>query len=415
MSTRQAPATGSDSPAKPESRKPSRRRFGSVEQLESGRFRARYRGPDAVMYAAPVTFPTVADADAWLATVQADLVRAVWKAPRYVRETLSAYGWRWIEQRDVRDSTRELYSIMFRCHVEPYIGQMRLDRITPDVVRDWHARLGQDAAESAEARRKASKRPTQATAQTGASTQARAYRLLRAVLATAVEDELLPRNPCKLRGASTYRTVERPVLTVREVEQLAGEVPEHMRTLVYVLAWCGLRLGEACELRSRDVDLVRQTLTVSRSVYRVGGVYRVGEPKSDAGRRTVSVPAFVCELLTAHMRARKVAGPDALVFQTVAGPSRGSWAYTSAQNVITRGLRDIGRPDVRVHDLRHTGQVLAAQNGATLAELRSRMGHSTLAAAQVYMHTTAEHGAQTAQRMDEYRAEVIQLPVRRAK
>lgn len=397
-----------------ESRKRTRRKFGQVQQLGSGRYRARYRGTDGVLYSAPVTFPTIGDADAWLATVQADLVREVWKAPQYVRETLDVYAWRWIEQRKVRDSTRELYSLTYRLHVAPYLGALRLDRVTPDAVRDWHAKLGQALADEAQARRKALRNPTQATEQTGASTQARAYRLLRAICSTAVEDELLPRNPCRLKGAATYRTAERPVLSVVEVEQLAEQVNDHLRTLVHVLAWCGLRLGEACELRRRDVDLARQTLTVSRSVYRVGGVYRVGEPKSDAGRRTVSLPPFLCEMLREHMQTQRVIGPDALVFQTVSGPSRGSWAYTSAQTIITRGLRAIGRPDVRVHDLRHTGQVLAAQNGATLAELRSRMGHSTLAAAQVYMHTTAEHGAQTAQRMGEHRADVIQMPQRRA-
>lgn len=395
----------------PAKRKDSRRRFGSVEQLESGRYRARYRGPDGLHYAAPVTFPTVADADAWLATVQADMVRAVWKAPRHVRETLSAYGWRWIEQRRVRDSTRELYAITFRLHIEPSLGTLRLDRVTPDAVRDWHARLGETLALESAARRATTRNPTRATAQTGASTQARAYRLLRSICATAVEDELLPRNPCRIRGAGTYKADERPTLSVHEVEALADEVLPQYRALVHVLAWCALRIGEATELRRRDIDLARRTITVARSVSRSvsGSGYRIGEPKSDAGRRTVTIPDFVADMLREHMKAQRVTGPDALVFST----RKGTTAYAAAQRAITKALAAIERPDVRVHDLRHTGQVLAAQSGATLAELRARLGHSTVAAALTYMHTTGDHGKHIADRMSDHRAEVIDLNQRK--
>lgn len=394
-------------------RKDSRRRFGSVEHLESGRIRARYRGPDGLHYSAPVTFPTVADADAWLATVQADMVRDVWKAPQHVRETLSVYGWRWIEQRRVRDSTRELYSITFRLHIEPHLGALRLDRVTPDAVRDWHARLGDTLAVESAARRAAVRNPTQATQQTGASTQARAYRLLRSICSTAVEDELLPRNPCRIRGAATYRAAERPTLSVPEVEVLADEVLPQYRALVHVLAWCALRLGEVCELRRRDIDLARHTITVTRAVSRSvsGSGYRIGEPKSDAGRRTVTVPDFVADMLREHMKVQRVTGPDALVFTT----RNGTTAYAAAQQAINKALLAIGRPDVRVHDLRHTGQVLAAQIGATLPELKRRLGHSTYAAAATYMHTTGDHGKVIAERLNDQRAEVIDLQQRRAR
>lgn len=227
------------------------------------------------------------------------------------------------------------------------------------------------------------------------------------VCGQAVDDGLLVANPCRIKGAGTYRKPPRPTLTAQDVEALAAAVPERYRALVLILAWAGLRLGEATELRWRDVDLTARTITVERAVYPVNGEYVVGEPKSEAGKRRVAIPASLAAEIDAS--GPDTRDPDALVVSTRSGRC----AYGAAQTAITRALRSMGRTDVRVHDLRHTGHTLAAESGATLADLMERLGHSTVNASMTYAHAAKDHGRAVADRLEQRRAEVVDLDARR--
>jgi integrase len=226
---------------------------------------------------------------------------------------------------------------------------------------------------------------------------------------TALEDELIPGNPCRIKGASTYRHAERPTLGIDEIEELAQKVPDRYKATVYLLAWAGIRLGEAAELRRMDVDLKHSQIRVQRAVYPIGGQYLVQTPKSNAGVRTIVLPAFVTDVLREHMRDYSPIGPDGLVFPTRAGKC----AYNGIQLAITRTLRAMGYESVRVHDLRHSGQLLAATNGATLTDLQRRMGHSTVNAAMAYAHASRDNGRSIAERMNAQRAGVVDISTRR--
>jgi integrase len=333
---------------------------------------------------APQSFATLAEARAHLATVEADLLRRTYRAPRKVTETLAEYGAEWIEIRPgLKDSTRHQYGIDFSRHVEPYLGERLLDKIEPEHVRRWHARLTADL--------KAELGPS---GRTGTATVARCYRLLRAILQTAVDDELLLRNPCRLPGAGMPKTLERPVLSLAEVGALAGAVPEHYRAYVVLAALSGLRAGELAALRVRDCALGPQpSVRVARRFYRVAGRVTVDTPKSEAGSRVVPVPQVVAVELRAHLAAyRQEAGPDDLVFVTIGGRD----VLDTASQVVRRGLDRIGRPDARAHDLRHTALTAAAEHGATIATLMQMAGHSTSVAAQRYQHATLSHARQVA-------------------
>lgn len=98
----------------------------------------------------------------------------------------------------------------------------------------------------------------------------KAYRLLRAIVATAVADELIPRNPCQVKGASIDRSAECSIPTVAEVEALASSMPKRCRLLVQLTARCGLRRGEVLALRRRDVDMVQERLIVERACISFG-------------------------------------------------------------------------------------------------------------------------------------------------
>ena len=375
-----------------------RRSFGTIRRLPSGKYQVLYRATDGGRYSGPKTYEFKADAEAFLATVQADLIRQSWKAPVSSDETLDTYGLKWIEERPLKDTSRIRYLEDWKNHISPRLGDYRLDLVTPDIVRTWYAELGTDLAAKLATKIKVST----ATRQDGTSTVARCYRILRAVMNTAVEDDLITANPCRIKNGGTYRNSERPTLTVADVDQLARTVVIRYRALVLALAWTGIRLGEATELRRRDLELVAGNIRVDRAAYpNPEGGYFIDTPKSRAGHRTIAIPNFLRTEIEEHLdKFVNDPGPDALVFPTRSGDC----AYGAAQTAITRALRAMGRSDIRVHDLRHTGQVLAAQSGATLADLMARLGHSSVNAAMKYAHAASDHGRKVADQMEQARA-----------
>jgi integrase len=141
-------------------------------------------------------------------------------------------------------------------------------------------------------------------------------------------------------------------------------------------AWCGLRFGELTELRRSDIDVKNGRIKIRRAVVHVDGKAIVGTPKSDAGIRDVAIPPHLLPILKAHITEHAEFGRDGLLFPAAGGrhlassslygraPSRtrAGWGFYNARS-------SAGRPDLRFHDLRHTGAVLAAATGATLAEL----------------------------------------------
>ena len=161
-------------------------------------------------------------------------------------------------------------------------------------------------------------------------------------------------------------------------------MPERYRLMVLFASWCALRFGELVELRRRDIDVRKGVIKIRRGAVRAGGKVIVGTPKSEAGARDVAIPPHLLPMVREHLSTNTTDGRDGLLFPAADGHS------TLAPSTLYRvyyGARDkAGRPDLRFHDLRHTGAVLAASTGATLAELMGRLGHSTPQAALRYQH-----------------------------
>jgi integrase len=97
----------------------------------------------------------------------------------------------------------------------------------------------------------------------------------------------------------------------------------------------------------------------------------------------VSIPPHLLPALRDHLVEHVEPGADSLLFPAEHG---GHLAPSTLQRWFYRAREAAGRPDLRFHDLRHTGAVLAASTGATIAELMARLGHSTPAAALRYQH-----------------------------
>ena len=269
------------------------------------------------------------------------------------------YADAWLEMRvDLAERTVELYRWLLRRHIRPTFGATPLGSISPPAVRVWHSDI-------------ARKHP---------ATAAKAYRLLSSILRTAVADEILPKNPCQVRGAAVEKAPERPIASIAEVDALAAAMPERLRIAVLLAAWCQLRRGEIRGLRRQDIDLVSGTLSVKvTKTTAMSGRTIIKEPKTRAGRRTIAVPAQIVELLTAHLELFVPESPEAYVIEAT------NRSLSRAWHSARTGL---GRPELRFHDLRHSGLTWSAATGASVAELMRRAGHASQAAALRYQHAT---------------------------
>jgi integrase len=143
---------------------------------------------------------------------------------------------------------------------------------------------------------------------------------------------------------------------------------------VLVLAWGGLRIGEALGLQRRDLDLLRGRLQVRRQAVEVGGRVELADVKTAAGRRVIALPAFVVEALARHLEGRP-ADPEALVFADVRGGPvrRTNWR----RRVWEPAVRAAGLEGLRPHDLRHFAASIAVAAGAHPRALQARLGHSS--------------------------------------
>jgi integrase len=345
-----------------------RREFGSVRQLPSGRWQACYPGVDGRLKPAPETFTSRQGAAGWLAALQTDLARGAWVDPARGRESFADYATEWLAQRvDLRPRTRELYGGLLERHLLPHLGSVPLASLSPAVVRRWHAE--------------------RLRAGVGQSTVAKAYRLLKAILGTAVADEILARNPCVLRGASVERTPERVPPTLEQAYAIADALDPRWRMLVVLAVWSGLRWGELTALRRCSIDLPAGQISVTEQFVQTSGQVTLGPPKSEAGRRTVHLPPRVLPDVADHLERWVGPEPDAWLFT---GPKGAPLTRTNFSHHWTRARERAGAAGVRFHDLRHLSATLAATVGATTRELMSRMGHSSPRAALIYQHAVAD-------------------------
>jgi integrase len=402
------------------------RRFGNVRKLPSGRYQIRYPGPDGRVRSGPETFARTSDAQRALMLIEADILAGEWADPDRGKVRLGDYAARWIAQRPgLRPRTVDLYVWLLQRYIAPQLGGVPLGKLSTPMIRDWRAGLLGDGVSP--------------------SMAAKAYRLLRAVLTTAVEeDKILARNPCRIRGAGEEHAEERPVLTVGQVFELADRVgrrpvgnirklpaggyrlrfarhgvrrtaPEVYRTradaeralwamaengsadcdydrryraLVLLATFASLRWGEVTALKRCDLDLganlvrVRAAFSDRRTP---GSKITLGPLKSRAGRRTVGIPAAIIPPLRDHLAVFVGPDPDSLVF----GGAKGSPLRRSNFNRMTGwayAVEAIGARGLHFHDLRHTGNAFAAASGASIKDLMARMGHDSERAAMIYLH-----------------------------
>jgi integrase len=206
------------------------------------RYDVGYRAPDGSRH--KYTFRVRKDATTFKRAIEVELAAGAWMDPNLGNQSFGVYATNWLRTRAwLSPKTRETYESQLRTHILPGLGDVSVNRLTPAQIRAWHAGLFEKAEASKDGR-------------PGPNTIAKCYRLVHAILETAMDDEILRRNPCRIRRAGREEHRERPIASIGGVFALAEVVAPPRRALVLLAAFSGLRLSELLALRRRHVDVL---------------------------------------------------------------------------------------------------------------------------------------------------------------
>lgn len=331
--------------------------MGSIESYATSggrRYRVRYRTPGH-RQTDKRGFATKREAELFLASVEVAKARGEYVNAADARVTLGDLGEAWLaHQTHLKPSSLRPLQIAWRVHVRPRWGTVRLSEVRHSDVQAWISALSADR---------------------GATTVLRAYGVLAGVLDVAVRDRRVQSNPA--RGVNLPRKVrkEHHYLNHEQVHALASASGEH-RSLVLLLAYTGLRWGEAIGLRVGDVDLQRRRISVSVNAVEVGPAIEVGTPKTHK-RRSVPFPRLLEAALRDQIGGR---GDDELVFAGGDGSHmRRVRVSSGSRSWFKTALKGSGLDPMTLHDLRHTAASLSISAGANVKAVQRMLGHASAA------------------------------------
>lgn len=358
-----------------------RRTFGEIEARASGRFRARYVGPDGVKH--PRTFDDKTDAEGWLFNEKKLIDRDEWTPPKFraasTHLTVNAYAAQQLAGRDIAPNYRtECERYLERFVTGDVLGGMPIRAVAPADVSVWLAAV---------------------RGATGKVMAARVYSFVASVFRAAVAEDVIPATPFRIKGAGQAKRISpKTMAQPQEVEAVLEHLPETYRAMVLVAAWAGPRSGELRNLRRQHVNLKTGSIKLEQQVQNVKGQGKVvRDLKTKAAHRTVYLPAHVAAELRKQVKRVGFTGRDGLIFPSSKGTPI---SPSTLWEVWDRARRKIGRPDLRFHDLRHTAAMLASGAGATVAELQAQLGHNTPNAAMEYQHAMAGSSQRIAAALD---------------
>jgi len=361
---------------------------GSIRKLPSGRYQVRFKGTNA-----PTTYLNRKDAQKWLDVQIGKHIEGTWKAPTdsdpRAKMPFREYWELWIPNRRGRNGkplgvrTQAGYR-GFAPLLAPLLD-VPMEDLNPGLINTWYARLNPGTP----------------------SRNQDVYEHLKTVLKTAVDEEIISRNPCRATFSKPPKQHSTVPLSLEDYHRILPYMPERLRFALILTFWTGIRFGEMTELRVRDFDLASKTptLTISRAVVHVAGEFVVKDPKSEAGKRKITIPANILDELQEHFDKFVGKNPnlDTLIFPASDGIRH--LASSTLKGDANRGFgfayarRMIGREDLTWHDLRHTHSTMLSQQGATLADIMRRLGQSSVDVAMIYQHSSEERDAELAHKL----------------
>lgn len=367
------------------------RDWGRIRKLPSGRYQASYPDADGKLRNGPQTFDTRKAAAGWLDAKHADLTRGTWRDPDAGAVTFAEYVRQWMTDADLASRTREEYQRIIDRALLPAFGDWQLRQISVPAVQAWYRKLDRST-------------PSQ---------RAHTYGLLRTILKAAEADDLIAKNPARIKSAGqSPRARKRQIASFGQIKTITGAMPPRFRLMITLGIWTQLRFGEITELRRADIDLDAAEIHITRAVARLKGRKEVKGPKSDAGVRDVPIPPDMIPMIEQHLAEHTRPEPDALLFPASTDGNR-HLAPATFQRHYYRARDKAGRPDLRFHDMRHTGATMTAWTGASIAEIMARGGWSSPQAAMRYQHAAQHRGHEIAAQLSGLMTGEV-TPLRRA-
>jgi integrase len=355
-----------------------RRRHGKHRKAH-GRWRARYRDAGGVEHSRH--FGRKVDAQRWLDSVTTALTEGTYTDPRRSKITVTEWAMRWLATKvDLKATTRRGYECALRVDVLPRWGNVRLADITHEQIAGWIAELRGSGL--------------------SASTVRQIHRVFSLVLALAVRDGRLARNPADGVPLPRARRGEQVFLTHDQLDALADAAGRE-RLVILFLGYTGVRYGEMAALRVRNLDLIKRRALIADAVADVNGLAIFDMPKNHQ-RRAVPLPRFLADELTEYVAGK---GPDDYVFAA----EKGSVLHLRnfRRNSFDPAVRAAALDGLTPHALRHTAASLAIAAGANVKVVQTMLGHrSATMTLDLYGPLLADQLDQVADAMDAARRSV---------
>ncbi|AKK11746.1 tyrosine-type recombinase/integrase [Corynebacterium uterequi] len=343
-----------------------RQSWGNTRQLPSGRWQARYTGPDGKTHKGPHTFPDKLTATGWLAETRRNIDLGVWVPYRAntTPPTVGELGSQWLADvaRRLRDSTHRAYQDIITARVlqHPLICDTRVDRLTHQQVAAWWSDITSTYPDTMHRNK-------------------RAYSKLRAIMWTAVDQGYIAHNPVQLQNVGRgYQPAVKQLPDTADLQAIFNHMPHRYRLVAALTLFHGLRLGEALALTVEDVLDENGTIAVSVR----GTLARIatpGErtrmvlhpPKTAAGYRKVPVLNEFAPVIREHLAAYR---PTSWLTTTTSGNPVFDTSYRSVFN------RAKARAGITKPLTPHYGRVYIitrlAEAGATPKEIGAILGQS---------------------------------------
>ena len=303
-------------------------------------------------------FPTKRSAQAFEAEQLQRIKSHTFTAPREAKITMNHLAQEWFVTKDVSDRTMHGYREVWKNLIAPTWAGVKLENVKPDGVAKWVTTLNREYS---------------------AARVRKAFTVFKQILDLAVMGERLMSNPADRAKQIVGKGLLPRIVKVDKATRLTNdqvldlaEAAGQYRVMLLVMAYTGVRFGEASALQAGDVDLVTSRLHVRRAYSDVGGKLQVVTPKSGKPR-TIPIPAYLHAPLMEVLYSCE--SSDSLLFTAQKG---GPLHYPRWRTFFDKAADAAGLQGLKPHDLRRTYATLTIQAGVGPKALQTAMGHSDI-------------------------------------
>jgi integrase len=327
------------------------------------------------------TFPRKIDAELFAATIDTDIARGQYVDPVLGKVSFADFSRGWLGTTGhLKPKTREGYESILRTHLFPAFGDRPIAKVRPVEVGQFFSDLADGGM--------------------SVSRMRQTKNVLKRIFDEALRNGYLARTPVEAIRLPRPQRREMSVLSPSQVSLLASNVPERYEALIFLLAYGGLRWGEAAALRRGRFNVLRGRVEVMESVSEVNGVLHFGSTKTHQVR-SVALPLFLKDLLGEHLNKFVEDDVDALVFTTKNRTNLRIGNFRRRVWWPALDAADLPR-SVRIHDLRHTCASMLIARGAQAKAIQQHLGHSSITITfDVYGHLLPDEQNKIAAALDE--------------